>query len=647
MRRRRRSARRAAPRRAGEAVESRNASDAGAHVRNLAGEGPPGGEARPGQGRAGSTTEVRPAPCAASRRRLRRRRSRATRSRRACSWSRSSGHGPGSACGRDRWRPAPAGSGSGTFCEAVFDGDAGHGCSGGSTLRSGSARRTPGTCCGAGRRTEPLRVDDGLQVESAVSNRALIITKSNAGPGPPRRRALASARLDHRVAVLAAAQQALAQFSQLGGRMKISTACGKIFLICSAPCQSISSTRPGRRRCATRSPRARCRTGCRAPRPLEEVAGGDLGAELGSPTKWYLRPSCSAPGAARAWCARSTPRGANRLEQRLHEAGLAAPLGARRRRTVSCRDSQRFHSSSAPALRSCSIATFISTEMLVSSLEASVLALAQQLLDEEVEPFADPPPAFEQPLDLVEVGAQAGELLGHVDAGWRRPRPVDRVVPAALRAGTLAEASTTASASRQRSRKRCCWRCTTAAPVGWPASPARAGAARVPSGWRRGAGSSRARASRRPHDAKCLVAPERGLVELGAASCCCGTNCRISLDRQVRVIFGNQPCTVFLQAREAVQLFGLGCGCGTGGPADLCIQSQFDLAAAERAANQITQGVLRARNSSGRCSTRSEGSGCSSLRSSMVTEPAAVGARCVPVSAPSVAWGRGAALALA
>ena len=70
--------------------------------------------------------------------------------------------------------------------------------------------------------------------------------------------------------------------------------------------------------------------------------------------------------------------------------------------------------------RSCSIATFISTEMLVSSsaedFEPSVLASRMQLLDQEVEPLADLAAGLQQARDLVEVGAQARQLLGDVDA---------------------------------------------------------------------------------------------------------------------------------------------------------------------------------------------------------------------------------------
>ena len=70
--------------------------------------------------------------------------------------------------------------------------------------------------------------------------------------------------------------------------------------------------------------------------------------------------------------------------------------------------------------RSCSIATFMSTEMRGhlerGRLRAERVGLAQQLLDQEVEPLADLAALGEQALDLVEVRAQPGQLLGDVDA---------------------------------------------------------------------------------------------------------------------------------------------------------------------------------------------------------------------------------------
>ena len=145
--------------------------------------------------------------------------------------------------------------------EAVFDGDAGHGsfrCRG-ERFRAGSrAAKTAGwlRCWAAYFRRWEWTI--AFRSKSAVSNNALIITKSKCRAcatssrgilpcaarsprGRPRRGAAAAARSS----------------SQLGGRMKISTALGNSCLICSAPCQSISSTtscaagdaRPRSRRC--------------------------------------------------------------------------------------------------------------------------------------------------------------------------------------------------------------------------------------------------------------------------------------------------------------------------------------------------------------------------------------------------------------
>ncbi len=67
--------------------------------------------------------------------------------------------------------------------------------------------------------------------------------------------------------------------------------------------------------------------------------------------------------------------------------------------------------------------TFMSTPMRVSSRAADfdprVLASRWSSSDQEVEALADLPALLDQPLDLVEVRIEAGELLGHVDADRR------------------------------------------------------------------------------------------------------------------------------------------------------------------------------------------------------------------------------------
>ena len=74
--------------------------------------------------------------------------------------------------------------------------------------------------------------------------------------------------------------------------------------------------------------------------------------------------------------------------------------------------------------RSCSISTFMSTAMLVSSsvadFEPSVLASRCSSWIRKSSRLPISPPAVEQAVDLVEVRAQAGQLLGHVDAQRER-----------------------------------------------------------------------------------------------------------------------------------------------------------------------------------------------------------------------------------
>ena len=111
--------------------------------------------------------------------------------------------------------------------------------------------------------------------------------------------------------------------------MKISTACGNSFLICSAPCQSISST--------TSSPRdqplldrlrARCRRGCRAPAAHSKKSPRvDHGAEGGLVDEAVFA-AVLLLAARRARGVRDRDRQVRiELQQRLDQAGLAGAAG--------------------------------------------------------------------------------------------------------------------------------------------------------------------------------------------------------------------------------------------------------------------------------------------------------------------------------
>ena len=110
--------------------------------------------------------------------------------------------------------------------------------------------------------------------------------------------------------------------------------------------------------------------------------------------------------------------------------------------------------------RSCSIATFMSTEIAVSSsdgdFEPSVLASRCSSWIRKSSRLPISPPLSSRRVDLVEVRAQARQLLGDVDADRERRGFVERALLRSPRARPTAPRRPMSSASFQRSRKRCC-----------------------------------------------------------------------------------------------------------------------------------------------------------------------------------------------
>jgi hypothetical protein len=146
---------------------------------------------------------------------------------------------------------------------------------------------------------------------AAVSNKLLMITKSKCRACATSSRALAM-----RCAMVSGPSSPRRcsrwrSSSQLGGRMKISTACANSCLICSAPCQSISSTTscPSASRCSIALREVPYRLPCTWPTRRTRRARPWRGTPARRRTSIRGRP---APGrAARAWCARPTPPGAS------------------------------------------------------------------------------------------------------------------------------------------------------------------------------------------------------------------------------------------------------------------------------------------------------------------------------------------------
>ena len=111
--------------------------------------------------------------------------------------------------------------------------------------------------------------------------------------------------------------------------MKTSTASGNSCLICSAPCQSISSTMswPPRRLSSTARREVPYRWPCtwahsrKSPRST-------IARKPGSSMKWYSRPSCSWPRGARVVCDTDTHRCESSSSSALTRLDLPVPLGA-------------------------------------------------------------------------------------------------------------------------------------------------------------------------------------------------------------------------------------------------------------------------------------------------------------------------------
>ena len=168
--------------------------------------------------------------------------------------------------------------------------------------------------------------------------------------------------------------------------------------------------------------------------------------------------------------------------------------------------------------RSCSIATFMSTEIARHldrrRLRAERVGLAQQLLDQELEALADLAALVEQARDLVEVRAQARQLLGDVDPDRVGGRFVERALLDRLARHRLRARRRSSSASFQRSTKRCC--CARRRPA--PAARRRRRGAQVRR--RARAGSPRAARLRAP------APPRRPLDARPAASSTASSACR-------------------------------------------------------------------------------------------------------------------------
>ena len=113
------------------------------------------------------------------------------------------------------------------------------------------------------------------------------------------------------------------------------------------------------------------------------------------------------------------------LQHRVHEAGLAGPRGRHHDEEIAghlfrAPDGATVYSMFWTCSRICSMRTFSSTEMRVMSAETDLrpegVGLAVQLLAEEVQALAAGAALVEHAPELRHVGAQALELLVHVDA---------------------------------------------------------------------------------------------------------------------------------------------------------------------------------------------------------------------------------------
>ena len=111
--------------------------------------------------------------------------------------------------------------------------------------------------------------------------------------------------------------------------MKISTACGNSCLICSAPCQSISSTTSSpRAQPRPRWPRARCRRGCRAPAAHSKKSPRSTMARNCRLVDEPVLAAVLLLAARRARGVRHRHRQVRvEFEQRLDQAGLAGAAG--------------------------------------------------------------------------------------------------------------------------------------------------------------------------------------------------------------------------------------------------------------------------------------------------------------------------------
>ena len=202
-------------------------------------------------------------------------------------------------------------------------------------------------------------------------------------------------------------------------------------------------------------------------------------------------------------------------------------------------------------------------------------------------------------------GASAGasQLLGHVDADRDRPPLRSARAPAAPRADTLAAAAGGAKASFQRSRKRCCWRCTTAGTSGaaWAAS-SRSRATRSSSIAARRA-PSRARASRRRGDGSAAPRPAPARRARSAElppRHHCSTSCT-----DKAAAFGSQPCTAACERARRLSWSGVAGGQARRRPRVRWPGAARSCRAGRRRRRSSRSAGSSARNSSGRRSDRS------------------------------------------
>ena len=210
--------------------------------------------------------------------------------------------------------------------------------------------------------------------------------------------------------------------------------------------------------------------------------------------------------------------------------------------------------------RICSIATFISTDdagqLQRRRLRAQRVGLALQFLDQEVQPLADFAAACAAGARSRRGASAGGPALRPRRCGSRRPRLRSGRAPARLRRGTVCAAPLAASASFQRSRKRCCWRCTTAGTSGSACvGERRAGARCVRCSTAARRAPSRPRASRRPatHRARPAAPARRAARPLRAPRHHCSASCTDSGAR-----LGQPALHRAFDARQAVQLLGAG-----------------------------------------------------------------------------------------